>query len=87
MSATSRQYPSLAVIALAGAGLLLGAVLDWKPGAFVLSGAMLLAGTLRLSLPERQAGWLAVRSRPVDAAVLLTLGFALAALANTIPDV
>jgi hypothetical protein len=39
-----------------------------------------------LSLRERQAGFLVVRSRGFDAAVLLVLGFALVALANTIPE-
>lgn len=73
------------VLALVGLGLLLAAVLDWQAGAFVLSLALLLAAGLRLTLPTRSAGWLAVRGRSVDSAVLLGLGFALAVLANTIP--
>ena len=45
------------------------------------TGLVLVAGFDRWRL----AGLLVVRSRAVDAAVLLTLGFGLVALANTIP--
>ena len=79
------QLPALAVIALTGTGLVLAAVLDWQVGAFVLGIATLTAAGLRLVLPPRTAGWLAVRTRRIDAAVLLTLGFGMVALANTIP--
>ena len=81
-----RQLPALAVLALAAGGLLLAAFVDWQAGAFALAVALLLAAGLRLALPPQQAGWLAVRTRRVDAACLLTLGFALALLANTIPE-
>jgi hypothetical protein len=47
--------------------------------------AFCLAAALRLTLPARQAGLLVVRSKGVDAAVLLALGFGLVVLANTIP--
>lgn len=64
----------------------MGALLDWRGGALVLALAPLLAAGLRLTLPSRQAGWLVVRTRGVDAACLLVLGFGLALLANTIPE-
>lgn len=73
------------VLALAALGLLLAAAVDWQVGAFVLALALLLGAGLRLALPARSAGWLVVRGRGVDAAVLLGLGFGLAVLANTIP--
>ena len=79
------QLPALAVLAVAGLGLLLAATLDWQLGAFVFGVALLGAAGLRLTLPTRTAGWLAVRTRGFDAAVLLVLGFAVVVLANTIP--
>lgn len=88
-----KELPTLAVLALIVLGLVLGASVHdiggtpgWKAGGFVVGLALLLAAGLRLSLRERQAGFLVVRSRGFDAAVLLVLGFAVVALANTIPE-
>lgn len=80
-----KEWPSLAVAAVVAAGL--GAVVldHWRYGSLVIGIGLLLAGGLRLTLRERQAGLLVVRNRTVDATVLLSLGFALVALANTIP--
>ena len=82
-----KELPTLAVLAVVAAGLAVGALVDngWRPGAFLVGLALLLAAGLRLTLRERQAGFLVVRSRGFDAAVLLVLGFALVLLANTIP--
>lgn len=80
------QLPSLVVLAVVGFGLLLAAAIDWQLGAFVLGLAVLLAAGLRLTLPPAQAGWLVVRTRGLDAAFLLAVGFALAVLASTIPE-
>lgn len=82
----SRQLPSLLVLALVAAGLIVLAVVDARPGILVVGLALLLAAGLRLTLPARSAGWLAVRTRGLDAALLLVLGFAVVVLANTIPD-
>jgi len=82
----SRQLPSLLVLALVAAGLVVLAVVDARPGILVVGLALLLAAGLRLTLPARSAGWLAVRTRGLDAALLLVLGFAVVVLANTIPD-
>ena len=79
------QLPAAGVLAVAALGLLLAAVVDWQIGAFVMGLALLGAAGLRLTLPARAAGWLAVRTRTLDAAVLLALGFAIVVLANTIP--
>lgn len=84
---TLRQLPSTVVLAVAALGLLLAVLVDWESGALVLGLAMLLAAGLRLTLPARQVGLLAVRTRGLDAAVLLALGFALVLLARSIPDV
>jgi hypothetical protein len=80
-----RQLPAVVVLAVVGLGLLLAAVVDWQLGALVLALGLLLAAGLRLALPARQAGWLAVRTRALDATVLLGLGFVVVLLANTIP--
>ena len=79
------QLPALAVLAAAGLGLVLVVAVDWQLGGFVFGLALLVAAGLRLALPARSAGWLAVRTRGLDAALLLALGFAVVALANTIP--
>jgi hypothetical protein len=87
-----KELPTLAVLAVVAAGLVIVALVShvfgfagWRAGAFVVGLGLLLAAGLRLTLRERQAGFLVVRSRGFDAAVLLVLGFALVALANTIP--
>lgn len=80
-----RQLPSAAVLTLVGAGLVVATGVGWQPGVLVMGLALLLAAGLRLSLPARQAGWLVVRTRGLDAAVLLGLGFSLVLLATTIP--
>ena len=81
-----KELPLGACVALAALGLFFVAVLDrWRVGSGVMGLAFCLAAALRLTLPARQAGLLAVRSKAVDAAVLLALGFALVTLANTIP--
>jgi hypothetical protein len=82
---TSWQLPSVLVLAGVAAGLLLATQVGWQTGTRVLGLAFLLAAGLRLSLPARSAGWLVVRTRGLDAAVLLGLGFAMVALAETIP--
>ncbi len=80
-----KELPTLAVLAVVGAGLATIALDRWRFGAFVVGLGLLLAAGLRLTLRERQAGFLVVRSRGLDAAVLLALGFALVALAITFP--
>lgn len=80
-----RQLPAVVVLAVAAAGLVLGATGSWRSGAVVVGVALLLGGGLRLSLPARKAGWLVVRTRGLDAAVLVGLGFAVVALAGSIP--
>lgn len=80
-----RELPALAVLAGVAGGLLAAWLDRWQVGTFLIGASLLLAAGLRLTLRERQAGLLVVRSRAFDAAVLLVLGFSLVALANTIP--
>jgi hypothetical protein len=78
VSAVQRDLPFAAVVAVVAVGLFLVTVLDrWRFGSGVIGLGLCLAAALRLTL--------AVRSRAVDAAVLLTLGFGLVILANSIP--
>lgn len=81
-----RQLPALAVLAVVASGLLIVGTVDAQAGIIVLGLAVLLAAALRMSLPTRQAGWLVVRHRGVDAAFLLGLGFAVIVLATSIPN-
>jgi hypothetical protein len=78
--------PLLVVVALVAAGLVAVAVMGWwRLGAVFVGVSFCLAAAMRLTLSREHLGDLAVRSRLVDAAVLLTVGFGLVALANTIP--
>jgi hypothetical protein len=80
-----KEAPIVSVLVVVAGGLAAAALGHWRAGAFVIGLALLLAAGFRLTLRERQAGFLVVRSRGFDAAVLLVLGFAMVALANTIP--
>lgn len=81
-----RELPLLTVLGVLAVGLVLVAGLDhWRLGSLVMGLGLCLGAVFRLSLPARQAGLLVVRSKAVDAAVLLALGFGLVALANAIP--
>ena len=59
---------------------------DWRLGIRCLAGGLCLAALLRLVLPARDAGMLAVRNRFFDAILLGGIGAALFFLASTIPD-
>jgi hypothetical protein len=59
---------------------------DWRLGVRVVAGALAAAALLRLVLPQRDAGMLAVRHRLTDVGLLCVVGGALFFLAGTIPD-
>jgi hypothetical protein len=80
-----RQWPLLVVIVGVGAGLLLVAAERWRVGLVVMGLALVLAGLMRLFLPLRRIGFLAVRSRPVDVTLTLGVGLAVTLLAVAIP--
>jgi len=80
-----RQWPLLVVILAVGAGLLLVAADQWRTGLVVMGFALVVAGLLRLFLPLRRIGFLAIRSRPVDVALTIGAGLALAVIALAIP--
>jgi hypothetical protein len=80
-----RQLPLLAVLVVVGLGLLSVAFGYWRQGLVLLGLALIGAAVLRLLLPLRRAGFLAVRSRPVDVVLLAGTGLALTVIALTIP--
>ena len=88
-----RRYPStiggafyLAVLGVCGAGIAVVASGDWRLGVRVLAVGLMVAAGLRLVLPARDAGMLAVRHRAIDVTVLALLGGLIYFLASSIPD-
>jgi hypothetical protein len=79
-----RQAPLLAVLVLVGIGLLEVAVDHWRRGLVVIGVALVVGGALRLFLPVRRVGFLAVRSRPMDVVLLVGTGLVLAVVALSI---
>lgn len=80
-----RQLPLLAVLVVVGIGLLLVTVEHWRKGLIVMGLALVGAALLRLFLPERGVGFLAVRSRPVDVVLMAAAGLALTIVSVAIP--
>ncbi|MET0765016.1 MAG: DUF3017 domain-containing protein [Blastococcus sp.] len=80
-----RQLPLLAVLVAVGLGLLVVTFDYWRRGLVLIGLALIGAAVLRLLLPVRRAGFLAVRSRPVDVLLLVVTGLALTVVALTIP--
>ena len=81
-----RQLPLLAVLVTVSAGLVLVTLDHWRRGLVVIGLTLVVAGALRLLLPVRRVGFLAVRSRPTDVVLLTGAGLALTVIALTIPD-
>jgi len=88
-----RRYPStigglfyLLVLAAGGVGIAIVWTGDWRLGIRCLAAGLCLAALLRLVLPGRDAGMLAVRSRVFDVVLLGGVGAALFFLAQTIPN-
>ena len=91
--AEERRYPStiggafyLLVLTTGTIGIAIVWSGDWRLGIRCLAGALSFAALLRLVLPARDAGMLAVRHRFLDALVLGGVGAALFFLAATIPN-
>jgi hypothetical protein len=81
-----RQLPLLAVLVAVGVGLLMVTFEHWRKGLVVVGLALVGGAALRLLLPVRRVGFLAVRSRPVDVVLLAGTGLALAVIALAIPS-
>ena len=82
-----RNLPLVIVLALAGTGIAYSAATPphWLRGVLVLAVSLVLAGLFRLVLPARQAGLLAVRSRPMDVICYLSIGVAIVAFGLALP--
>jgi len=80
-----RQLPLVAVLVAVAVGLVLVTFGHWRVGLVVEGVALLAAAALRLVLPVRRAGFLAVRSRPVDVLLVGGAGLALTVIALAIP--
>lgn len=80
------QAPYLFIGLLLLVGILL-AVLDfWRRGLVTIGAAAVLAGVLRMFLPARRAGLLAVRGRTFDVSTYVILGLALIAISIVVPS-
>jgi uncharacterized membrane protein YdbT with pleckstrin-like domain len=80
-----RQLPLLTVLVMVGVGLLVVTFDHWRTGIVIMGLTLIGAAVLRALLPVRRAGFLAVRSRPVDVVLLAGTGLALTVIARTIP--
>jgi hypothetical protein len=80
-----RQLPLLAVLLVVGVGLVVLTFDHWRTGIVIVGLALIGAAVLRLLLPVRRVGFLAVRSRPVDVVLLAGTGLALTVIVLTIP--
>ena len=80
-----RQLPLLAVLLVVAVGLILVTFGHWRSGIVVVGLALIGGAVLRVLLPVRLVGFLAVRSRPVDVVLFAGTGLALAVIVLTIP--
>jgi hypothetical protein len=80
-----RQLPLFAVLVAVAVGLAMVAVEHWRRGLLVVGLALVGAAVLRLVLPVRRVGFLAVRSRPVDVVLMAGTGVAVALLSVVVP--
>jgi len=80
-----REWPITLVLACVLISLIVVAANHFRRGSVLLAASVLLATGLRLVLPARQAGLLAVRSRLVDVIALGGLGGGLMVLALVVP--
>ena len=81
-----RQLPLLAVLVLVALGLLVVTIGHWRQGLTVIGLALVGGAVLRLLLPLRRVGFLAVRSRPTDVVLMAGAGLALTVVALMLPD-
>lgn len=88
-----RRYPStiggalyLVILGVCGTGIAVVAGGDWRLGVRVLAAGLVVAALLRLVLPAKDAGMLAVRHRAIDVSVLAVLGGLIWFLAGDIPN-
>jgi hypothetical protein len=82
----AHELPAVAVVALGLGGVVYAAAFHyWRRGLYVVAAACVVGALLRLALPARRVGSLAVRGKAVDVVTLVVLGAALAFLAGAVP--
>jgi len=80
-----REWPILIVCLGIAGGLVYLGMNHFKRGAMIVAIFVCVAAVLRLVLPTRAAGMLAVRSRVVDVLGLIALGLAIAIITYVVP--
>ena len=80
-----RQLPLLAVLVTVAVGLVVVTFDHWRSGIVIVGLGLIGGAVLRLLLPVRRVGFLAVRSRPVDVLLLAGTGVLLIVFVLTIP--
>jgi hypothetical protein len=80
-----RQLPLLAVLVTVAVALAVVAVGHWRQGLVMIGVVLLASALLRLLLPVRRVGFLAVRSRLTDVVIMATAGALLIVLVLMIP--
>ncbi len=80
-----REWPITVVLLAVAASLSVVALNHFRRGTVLLALSVLLAAALRLALPARDAGLLAVRSRLLDVLTLAGLGSSLLVFALVVP--
>ena len=78
------NLPILLVLSVIAGAVVLVLSDRWRRGALIFGLATLIAAALRAALPDWRVGILAVRSKRVDCAALVTVGTAIVWLAWTI---
>lgn len=82
----ANELPAATVVTAGLAGIVYAAALHhWRRGLYVVAIALLLGAVLRLVLPARRVGSLAVRSRVTDVLTLTVLAVGVALLAGAVP--
>jgi hypothetical protein len=83
-----RNLPLIVVLAMAVTGIAYASAVPphWLRGVLLLAVALVLAGLLRLLLPARQAGLLAVRGRFTDVLCYAGSGVAIILLGLALPQ-
>ena len=76
----------LVVVGAALTGLAIAVAGAWRTGVVWMGVGLLVGGSARLVLPERQAGMMRVRRKASDVVMLLGVGIALIVLAIVVPD-
>ena len=82
-----RQLPLVVVLLTVGVGLTLITFHHWRRGLVVIGLALVGAALLRLLLPARKVGFLAVRSRPIDVVLLAGMGLAMIGISVSLPGI